>query len=280
MFDFSKINNPPSKKAKNNIVRFGWVLLMVIWSLNIGLSFQSLPKDRYLDNQISETKFDKKNWEKTISGIDYSGQPAKEKKEKDSGASGTDGSSSSSSSGSERTYETEDYSSSEPSSFWSGFFKFFLIALAVVVIAFIVANMVGAEGWTFTPTARKQQPKTAVPITLENVEENIYESDLDRFIREALQKENYAQAVRLYYLAIIKELSLKRWIRWKKDKTNRDYIRELSNTNFQNSFRNVTRMFERIWYGKQKLEGGDFKNTVQPSLKDLLNDSQKASKKI
>ena len=270
MFDFLKNN-------KSRLTKLCWVLLLMIWSLNIGLSFQSLPKDRYLDNQISETKFDQSSWEKTISGIDYSSQPSKAKKsektKKDSGGSD--------SSGSGRTYETEEYSPpASPSNFWSGFFKFFLIALAVVIVAFIIANMVGGEGWTFTPTARKAPQKNAIPITLENVEDNIYESDLDRFIREALEKENYSQAVRLYYLAIIKELSLKRWIRWKKDKTNRDYIRELSNTDFQGSFRNVTRMFERVWYGKQKLDGSDFRNSLQPSLKNLLDDSQKASKKI
>ena len=269
MFDFLK-------NYRNGLTKFGWVLLLMVWSLNIGFSFQTLPKDRYMENQISETKFDQKNWENTISGIDYSGQPAKKAK-KEKGETGGTGSSSETG----RTYETEEYSPpAGPSNFWSGFFKFFLIALAVVIVAFIIANMVGAEGWTFTPTARKAQQKNAIPITLENVEDNIYESDLDRFIREALEKENYSQAVRLYYLAIIKELSLKRWIRWKKDKTNRDYIRELSNTNFQNSFRNVTRMFERVWYGKQKLNGSDFKSSLQPSLKDLLNDSQKASKKI
>ena len=47
-------------------------------------------------------------------------------------------------------------------------------------------------------------------------EEHIYESDLDRFIREATEQGNYALAIRLYYLAIIKELSLNRTILWKK----------------------------------------------------------------
>ena len=120
----------------------------------------------------------------------------------------------------------------------------------------------------------------SVTFTLENVEDNIYESDLDRFIREALDKENYTQAVRLYYLAIIKELSLKKWVKWKKDKTNRDYTRELSNTTFQNGFRNVTNIFERVWYGKQDLASSDFKGSVQPQMKDLLQESQNANKKV
>ncbi|MEM6963273.1 MAG: DUF4129 domain-containing protein [Bacteroidota bacterium] len=227
-----------------------------------------------MDSEISEAKFDEAAWKNTISEIDYSNQVEVEKKEsdfdEDEGV------------GHGRAYESDEFAPpADVGDFWRGFFKFFLIALAVIILAFIIANMVGAEGWSLAPSNKRVQPaKNAIPITLENIEDNIYESDLDRFIREALEKGNHAQAVRLYYLAIIKELSLKKWIRWKKDKTNRDYIRELTNTNFQSGFKNVTRMFERVWYGKQKLSDTAFKTTVQPELKDMLTDSQKASKKI
>ena len=226
-----------------------------------------------MSSEIVQKKFDESAWKNAIEGIDYSNAaPQKDAAEKpdeeDEAAT--------------RSYEDEAYTPPpDMGKFWKGFFKFFLIALAVVVLAFIIANMVGAEGWSLAPNNRKvEQAKSNIPITLENVEDNIYESDLDRFIREALDKENYTQAVRLYYLAIIKELSLKKWVKWKKDKTNRDYIRELSNTTFQNGFRNVTNVFERVWYGKQDLGGSDFKGSVQPQLKDLLQESQNASKKV
>ena len=55
----------------------------------------------------------------------------------------------------------------------------------------------------------------------EKIEENIHESDLDKFIKQAESEEKYNLAIRLYYLAIIKELSLGKLIKWKRNKTNR-----------------------------------------------------------
>lgn len=227
-----------------------------------------------MSSEIVEKKFDESAWKNTIEGIDYSQAPP-EKEDVDADETDVEDEE-------DRVYDDEAYTPPpDMGKFWRGFFKFFLIALAVVVLAFIIANMVGAEGWSLAPSNRKvAQAKSSIPITIENIEDNIYESDLDRFIREALEKENYTQAVRLYYLAIIKELSLKKWVKWKKDKTNRDYIRELSNTTFQNGFRNVTNVFERVWYGKQDIGGNDFKGSVQPQMKDLLQESQNASKKV
>lgn len=275
MFDFLNKKNKRQDYYQMFSMRIlGIAILLLCLFSNTAFSFQYLPKDKYMDSEISETKFDEVAWKNTISEIDYSNQIEVEKKESD--VDEDEGI------GHGRAYESEEFAPpADVGKFWRGFFKFFLIALAVIVLAFIIANMVGAEGWSLAPSSKRvQQAQNTIPITLENIEDNIYESDLDRFIREALEKENYAQAVRLYYLAIIKELSLKKWIRWKKDKTNRDYIRELTNTNFQSGFRNVTRMFERVWYGKQNLSDSDFKASVQPGLKDMLNNSQKASKKI
>lgn len=261
------------KILNNTFTKSAWVLLLILLSSNIGYSFQSIPTEDYMNSEIVEKKFDKSAWKNAIEGIDYSNAPAKKEVTDKPDVETEDD---------DRVYEDESFTPPpDMGKFWRGFFKFFLIALAVVVLAFIIANMVGAEGWSLAPSNRKlEQTKSNIPITLENVEDNIYESDLDRFIREALEKENYTQAVRLYYLAIIKELSLKKWVRWKKDKTNRDYIRELSNTSFQHGFRNVTNVFERVWYGKQNLGGSDFKGSVQPQMKDLLQESQNASKKV
>ena len=71
----------------------------------------------------------------------------------------------------------------------------------------------------------------------------------------------------------------KKWIKWKKDKTNRDYIRELSTTDWHSNFRSVTIMFEKVWYGKKELGGMDFRSSVQPQLQNMLKETQQAKKK-
>ena len=249
-------------------------MLLVFFCSNLAFSFQdSSPREDYLQSEFVEKQLSESTWSNAKSGLDYSNHKTNKKKKKDANEAVDDGDYSD-------AVEEDESAIPEVGDFWTGFFKFLFIAMAVIILAFIIANMVGAEGWALAPSNKKIKPQAAIPITLENIEERIHESDLDRFIREALEKENYPMATRLYYLAIIKELSLKKWIKWKKDKTNRDYIRELSTTDWYPNFRSVTTLFEKVWYGKQKLGGIDFRSSVQPLFQNLLKETQQAKKKI
>ncbi|MFK7772227.1 MAG: hypothetical protein AB8F94_08805 [Saprospiraceae bacterium] len=248
-------------------------MLLIFFCSNLAFSFQdSSPREAYMQNEFVEKKLDETSWWNVSSTLDYSkdnggGQKADDNEAVDDGDYSD-------------AVEEEESALPAEGTFWSGFFKFLFIAMAVIILAFIIANMVGAEGWALAPSNKKIKPQASIPITLANIEERIHESDLDRYIREALEKENYPMAVRLYYLAIIKELSLKKWIKWKKDKTNRDYIRELSTTDWYGNFRNVTTTFEKVWYGKKELGGMDFKASVQPQFQSMLKQTQQAKKKI
>lgn len=267
MFNFFKTKNRALTKSI-------WILLLVFFCSNLAFSFQDYsPREDYLRSEFVEKKLSESTWSNAKSGLDYSNHKTNKKKKKSENEPVDDGDYSD-------AVEDDEAALPKVSSFWSGFFKFLFIAMVVIILAFIIANMVGAEGWALAPSNKKIKPPSAVPITMENIEERIHESDLDRYIREALEKENYPMAVRLYYLAIIKELSLKKWIKWKKDKTNLDYIRELSTTDWYSNFRSVTTMFEKVWYGKQKLGGMDFRASVQPQFQSLLEQTQQAKKKI
>ncbi len=107
-------------------------------------------------------------------------------------------------------------------------------------------------------------------ITLEDVENDLHESDLERFLRQALESGNYRLALRIYYLMILKNMSLKEWIEWKKDKTNYEYVRELrSKTDIQPQFRAITTLFERVWYGDTTVQKEDYEQ-LQPIFNGLL----------
>ena len=267
MFNFFKKH----KTCTNTLTKSIWILLFIFFCTNLAFSFQDSPREDYLQSEFVEKEMSESTWSNAKSGLDYSNHKTNKKK-KDANEAVDDG---------DYSGAVEEDESALPAegSFWSGFFKFLFIAMAVIILAFIIANMVGAEGWALAPSNKKIKPQTAIPISLANIEERIHESDLDRYIREALDKENYPMAVRLYYLAIIKELSLKKFIKWKKDKTNRDYIRELSTTDWHSNFRSVTAMFEKVWYGKKELGGMDFRASVQPQFQNMLKETQQAKKK-
>jgi hypothetical protein len=112
--------------------------------------------------------------------------------------------------------------------------------------------------------------------TIEEIEERIHESDLDRLLREALQRGDFRLAVRIYYLAIIKELSLKDWIRWKKDKTNREYVNELiaRKPELSTGFRDATFAFEKVWYGDLEIKEKEY-NILSPRFRSFIENINK-----
>lgn len=141
-------------------------------------------------------------------------------------------------------------------------------AQALAVIAAIAAIAFGI--WRMLEAPRnKQIARDGVEITLDNLDDYLHETDLDRFLREALTQGNYPLAVRLYYLQIIKNLSEKNAIRWSREKTNRDYLREMRSHPMAEQFREATRIYERVWYGNQSLSAGEFA-ALEPKMKGVL----------
>ena len=85
-------------------------------------------------------------------------------------------------------------------------------------------------------------------------EELIQRQDLNELIDEAIKDGNYRLAVRFYYLFILQQLTTKDLIDWQVQKTNHDYIFEIQNTQLQGDFREVTDIYDYIWYGNFEVD--------------------------
>ena len=140
--------------------------------------------------------------------------------------------------------------------------KVVLILLLAVAAAFVIRALIRM------PRDKKLR-KAQRNWTVENLEEDLLESELDGFIREALAAEDYALALRLYYLKLLQLLHQRHLIRWKKDKTNREYLREMRPTPHYDSFRDLTMAFERVRYGGQVISAGQFRE-IEPRFIQLL----------
>lgn len=240
----------------------------IIYSLLlfITFSFQLKAEDAqevYTQEVIQQNNFDKNKWAATIEGIDYSGDREKEKKKKETEENtrqgeGGDGS---------RTYPTPDQNLTFGSDTALLILKIFSIVLGVVLLAFILKSLLGMASM---PKNKKIKDRITESIDIKKIEENIHESDLDRFIREALAQKEYGLAIRLYYLAGLKELSTQKAIKWKKDKTNRTYLNEMRQNPLFDSFRNITRIFERVRYGNAQLEEQDYQQ-IEPAFKQFIH---------
>lgn len=233
-------------------------------------------KDDYYENSIEKKEFDKSNWEKAKEGIDYTPPAIKRKQEEERANNANAGNASSNASSSNR--RTRDYSNwgiSVGEGGLSGFFKILLIILGIALVAMIIFRLAGGSFEVAAPEKNVNPRDVAGTVNIKKVEENIHKSDMEILIEKSLKEGNYMLTVRLYYLWAIKELSNKRLIKWKRDKTNRDYIREMRKTEFNKPFRDVTRIFERVWYGAQEeLQQSDFL-VIQKKLNDFIQQVKK-----
>ncbi|HMX39939.1 MAG TPA: DUF4129 domain-containing protein [Saprospiraceae bacterium] len=140
-----------------------------------------------------------------------------------------------------------------------------LMTLAVLGIGYGIYRMLQQ------PSNRSiERASDGVVITAANLDQYLHETDLQRFLRSALESGNYALAIRLYYLQIIKGLSERRLIAWSKEKTNRDYLRELRQHPQYEAFREATRTFERVWYGNSALQAEEYA-ALEPHFSRLLS---------
>lgn len=138
---------------------------------------------------------------------------------------------------------------------WWALLKYSFFAL---VIAFIIRKLFGADLRTLFYNKAEINS-----IEYETISENIHELDYTKDIQEAIQQGNYRKAVRLYYLKSLKVLADKEIIKWKLDKTNGDYRREVSQSDYAHSFGEITRLFDYVWYGEFPVDKPLFDETEQ-----------------
>jgi len=246
------------------------ILCFLFLSLSVMGQGELLPQEKYLKSEVKQTRFDEQKWKSVIKGIDYSGDFSEvdiDVDEDDEEGVADEGNANEF----DRKYTSS--TSSDSLDFWSGFFKFLFIAMVIALVAFLAYRLIG-EGLG-RPKNRKFTP-SSVAVSLEEIEENIHDHDFRYYIHQAIQEKNYALAIRLYYLAILKELSLKKSIKWKREKTNREYLREMRSNESYDSFRQVTQIFERVWYGNGQLAENDFQQ-LKPYFERLVEKVQVAS---
>ncbi len=194
-----------------------------------------LPTDAYSSNQIERHDFDTKKWEELKAGIDYFGDKQKKKTKKK---------------------EEPEAAPAKDDADFAKIFKIVSVVAAIGLLVFLFLKLADGKD-LFGPRNSKLKPAVS-DAELEKIEENLHEAELDDPIRRAVAAGDYPLAVRLYYLSVLKELANKGHIRWKRDKTNGAYLRELAGSPLFGTVQEVTLAFERVWYGKVALSDADF----------------------
>jgi hypothetical protein len=122
--------------------------------------------------------------------------------------------------------------------------KFMLYALLTAAIIFGLYQVMVVNN--FFILSRTKKTRNAKGETVEvSVNEN-----LDQKINEAINSKSYRHAIRYMYLKTLKVLSDNNLITLHAKSTNQDYVRQLYNYDNLGQFRQLTRIYEYVWYGE------------------------------
>jgi hypothetical protein len=131
-----------------------------------------------------------------------------------------------------------------------------IIILGIVLIAGLIYYFIGGLS--------KKDRKISIE-ELENdlthIEENLPIADVETPLEKATRMGEYKVAFRMYFLLILQLLANKGIIKWRKDKTNREYVRELRQQSYLPLFMSAVLMYEKAWFGlggvsKEEFEQG------------------------
>lgn len=133
---------------------------------------------------------------------------------------------------------------------YDGFWRWVIYGLLATAVVFVVLKLLQVD---LTRAFGRAPRRTA--LDYETLGENIHELDFPAQLRAAEEAGNLRLAVRLGYLAVLKQLSDRALIEWQPDKTNQAYLRELAHQRpaLRPAFAEATRQFEYVWYGELAL---------------------------
>ncbi len=197
-----------------------FVFLLILLS---GLPLHS-PAQADTAQSLSEER-----WKSLVSTVNY--PPMKEKEKK------------------VQKLEVPDSENRKKQEVWAAFFKILGLIVLIVLIVWGIASMAVGES-LFMPKRKKITATDLKDISIEDLRENLAEAELATPIEQAEAAENYSLAIRLHYLRALQLLMEKKLIEWKKDKTNGQYVRELSGSSLYFPFSQLTRIFDYTEYGE------------------------------
>ncbi len=131
------------------------------------------------------------------------------------------------------------------------FIKYLIWFIVIAAVVFLIYRLFLSEKGMFAASVRNKHRST-------KEEELVDENSLGRKAREAEHAGNYRLAIRYHYLHALTSIAEKGWLLLSPDKTNYQYVRELSNKAIRNDFARITLHYEYAWYGNFQIDAAIF----------------------
>ncbi|MFZ4786108.1 MAG: DUF4129 domain-containing protein [Flavobacteriales bacterium] len=140
--------------------------------------------------------------------------------------------------------------------------KVIIITLLIALLIFTIFKLIDRN-----VSVNKKIPESILQAR-EMSEEELIEQTMDDLISQAIAAGDYRLAIRFLYIQTIQSLNIYKFIQWKKDKTNKDYLREMRSHEKYKHFRELTLVYEVVWYGDHSIEASRFE-TVNALFNDF-----------
>lgn len=129
-------------------------------------------------------------------------------------------------------------------------FNWLFVLILILAVGYLAYTLLNDGGSKLFFKRNHQKLNGQSEITAENIEF----IDIKTLIAKAEQSDDYRLAIRYYYLLVLKQLSLKNFIKFEDDKTNADYMTAISVQKFSRSFAYASYLYNYTWYGEFVLD--------------------------
>ena len=153
-------------------------------------------------------------------------------------------------------------------SVWLEMLKIFLMLLLVGALIWLIIRLISGTKLKLSRKRKKEDkgyiPIEKIPTALSSLEV------LWKHFHEAQEAGDYRECLRLLYQISLKKLGNSGWVKTKPEKTNYEYLLELSGKLPAADFAILTAIFEYSWYGDTPVKIGDF-TRYEPQFMNFIN---------
>lgn len=125
-------------------------------------------------------------------------------------------------------------------------FNWLFILILVLAVGYLAYTLLNDGSSRLFSSRRNEKLKVYGDITADNIQH----ADIKTLIANAEKTNDYRLAIRYYYLLVLKQLTLKNFIKYEDDKTNADYMNAIASQKFSKGFAYTSYIYNYTWYGE------------------------------
>lgn len=146
-------------------------------------------------------------------------------------------------------------------------FNWLFVLILILAVGYLAYTLLNEGSSTLFSSRTNEKLKSYSEITAENIEH----ADIKALITNAENTNDYRLAIRYYYLLVLKQLTLKNFIKFEDDKTNADYMTAIASQKFSKGFAYTSYLYNYTWYGEFTLDIEQYQ-LAKNSFVNLINE--------